>query len=173
MIICDCDKVNDLSQDYYDRIVQELDRSLILCPTCKQLGFYVNSYYERSFKLAGSPDKTKILIMQVICKSCGKTHAILLSSMIPWSQITLHDTLVVLKLDPSSPKAEYNPLISHEDRVRLRKAFRLFWKERLKAFNISIDDSLSGTCIFYHHRQFMQIHCGYCFSFPAVHIACT
>lgn len=173
MIICQCHTVNDLSQVYYDQVVLGLDRSLIQCPDCKQLGFYVNSYYEHSFKLAGSPDKTVILIMQVICKTCGKTHAVLLSSMIPWSQISLQDTLIILKLEPSSPGTENNPLISHEDRVRLRRAFRLFWKERLKAFNISIDDSLSNTCIFHHHRQFMQIHCGYCFSFPAVHIACT
>lgn len=165
--------VNVLSQDYYDRIVLELDRSLIQCPDCNQLGFYVNSYYERSFKLAGSPNKTRILIMQVICKSCGKTHAILLSCMIPWSQISLQDTLIILRLEPSSPDYDDNPLISHEDRVRIRKAFRLFWKERLMAFRISIDEALSENCIFYHHRQFMQIHCGYCFSFPAVHIACT
>lgn len=165
--------VNVLSQDCYDQVVQELDRALIQCPDCKQLGFYVNSYYERSFKLAGSLNKTKIIIMQVICKSCGKTHAILLSCMIPWSQISLQDTLIILRLKPSSPDHEDNPLISHEDRVRLRKAFQLFWKERLKAFCIAVDDLLSQNCIFYHHRQFMQIHCGSCFYFSAVHITCT
>ena len=171
MIILLCDTVNqELSQDYYDSRVQELDRSAIKCPHCKNFGFYVNSYYERSFKIAGHDVKTPILIMQVICKNCGKTHAILLSSMIPWSQIPLYDALTILQL---VPPAEESILVSHEDRIRLKKLFRLFWKERLAAFNIKIDPSLSSNCIFYHARQFMQIHCGFCFSVPPVHIAFT
>lgn len=71
-------------QSFYDRSVRRLDLSSISCPCCSSSDWTYHAYYTRALRLHFGI-KVKIRITRVICKSCGKTHAILIGDIIPFS----------------------------------------------------------------------------------------
>ena len=94
MIIVLTDRVNDISQEIYDSVIESMDRNLIQCDQCSQCGFHINGYYYKTIRT--SRKIIKILIVQLICPHCGRTHAVLLSSMIPWSSVQLKDAIRIV-----------------------------------------------------------------------------
>ncbi len=173
MIVVLRQTVKEISQKIYNQMLKKLNRQKIQCSECKQFGFNIHSYYDHHFKIAGQSQKRNVVITQLICPHCGKTHAVLLCTMVPWSQITLEDTIRIIeaKNDEETRQLMYeNEVITVEDVKRIRRVFRREWKERLKGFNINIDDDLSENCIKWHKRQFMQNHCGFCIAITQRHI---
>jgi hypothetical protein len=172
MIIVLADDVNRVSQDIYDRIVNELDRERIKCNRCGQYGFNINCYYYRSIRKPSGIEK--ILIVQLICRSCGKTHAVLLSTMIPWCSVEMSDAIRIIKAHGSSEIRliyDDNPSISEDNIKHLRRIYFGEWKERLLSFCISIDNHLTENCVRYHDRQFLQNRCSSVLLITSDHIA--
>lgn len=163
--------------ELYEKVIDALQLEQIQCPHCKQYGFCHHCYYSRHLKrkLRENEDE-KILILRIKCKHCGKTHAVLLSSMIPYTQLSLEDTVLIIgeaeQKDENERKQLQNELyerewIGPEDPVNVMKRYRTFWKQRLISEAISLnDDNLSEKCIQAFRRQFMQIHCGCIFQYP-------
>lgn len=152
-------------QEIYDQITQNLQLIQIRCNECNQCGFVVHGYYERHFKrklIPGEKDD-KITILRIRCPHCGKTHAVLLSSMIPYSQLSLEDSISVIELEHNSQITSFlddHFWISIEDVQNTRKKFRKYWKERLLSEGFSMRmDNLTELCIRYFRLQFMQIRC--------------
>ena len=87
MITIKTENYNLISQDFYNKTIDSLDLNLISC-VCGHSGCLIRyGSYRRSIQLA---DRVLSLsIIRVYCKACGHTHALLLSSMIPYSQIPL------------------------------------------------------------------------------------
>lgn len=76
----------EFSQSLYDRYLAKIDLHRLPC-TCGRHGMVLHSSYERYIRTSNG--KFKLLITRVRCKSCGKTHAILLSSIVPWQSVQL------------------------------------------------------------------------------------
>lgn len=173
MIIILWHKVKDVSQESYDQTLERLNRQTIQCSECKQIGLNINGYYYHSFKQSCYPYKIKILVTQLICPCCGKTHAILLCTMVPWSQISLQDTIRIVETKNSEETRQLlndHDGLNEEDIKRTKRIFRKQWKERLAGYRIEIDKDLTMNCICCHKRQFMQNHCGCCFAITLDHI---
>lgn len=93
MIIRNPKKIN-INQKIYDQFVYSLDLHLITCPNCHDSSWSFHASYDRYTDFLGS--KIRIKIVRVICGSCGKTHAILIESMIPFSCLNFDELIQVL-----------------------------------------------------------------------------
>ena len=93
---------NRISQDFYNKAIDSLDLNLISC-VCGHSGCLIrHGSYKRSIQLA---DRILSLsVVRVYCKICGHTHALLLSSMVPYSQIPLALHVRLIQLLQQNPE---------------------------------------------------------------------
>ena len=96
MITLFVEESNLLTPNFYNDLISNLQFHQLTCPCGHSGGLSVHGYYNRSVKLPGG--KTAFRICRVICEHCGHTHAILLSSMVPYSQISTSDHISIIKL---------------------------------------------------------------------------
>lgn len=159
-ILCRTDK--PLSQKLYDSIVDAVDILQIRC-SCGHAGNLIyHGTYNRSIKM---PEGLLVLrIVRVKCTHCGRTHAILLSSIVPYSRISLRDQAEIIEChldngDMGELLSE-NPSIDENNVKYVLRQFRKHWKERLLSESLSLC-SLSGLvegCFRAFLQQFMQVH---------------
>ena len=162
MITVTVKECNTISQDFYDTVINSLQFHQLTC-TCGHSGcLTIHAYYSRKVKL---PDGSSIRlrILRVKCSECGRTHAILLSSLVPCSQISLSIHLTITQAYEDSQ----NPLVACTDSgsidenhvKRIIRTYLCHWKERLLSARItlsSIGDLVCG-CFSFYSAQFMQI----------------
>ncbi len=80
---------NPISQKSYDDLMEQVAPCLLPC-TCSCRGSLIRyGSYRRHIKTDGS--KFPLRIQRVLCRSCGRSHALLTSAMVPYSQIPLED----------------------------------------------------------------------------------
>lgn len=161
MITVQTKNYNLISQDFYNKTINSLDLNLIPC-TCGHSGCLIRyGSYKRNIQLA---DRVLTLsVVRVYCKSCGHTHALLLSSMVPYSQIPLsiHIRLIDAherKIPPQSVLTDQCCIDENNWKSILRN-YRLHWKQRLLSIGCFPADisSLVPKCFSFFSRQFMQI----------------
>lgn len=88
-----------LSQSIYNKIIDSLDFDSIFCSSCSSNHWSFHASYERSVDILDRSFKIKIT--RVICLSCGKTHAILIEDIVPFSILSFDDIISVLvDIDP-------------------------------------------------------------------------
>jgi hypothetical protein len=121
----------------------------------------IHGYYHRGIKL---PDGTsRLRICRVRCSECGKTHALLLSSIVPYSQISLSDQIDIIEHARSdgdfSAVMDATPSIEESCVRSVIRRFRRHWEQRLLSENIlfSLSMDFIRCCFSAFHRQFMQI----------------
>ena len=86
IFVKDC---NQISQSFYNSVVFDLPFHQLTCSCSHSACLSVHGYYWRSVKL---PSGTlRLRVCRVKCSECGTTHALLLSSMVPFSQIPLSE----------------------------------------------------------------------------------
>ena len=153
-------KYNYLSQSSYALFLADLQLHRVKC-TCGNAGSLIKyGHYNRSLK---TPSGIKtISVQRVKCQVCGTTHAILPSSIVPYSQVCLSDQIRIIKtfLNSGDPLAilDFNPEINVSNVYLIIRRFLSFWLERLRSFSISIfSEHLIPSCFSLFHRQFMQI----------------
>ncbi len=154
---------NGFSQKEYDRMVDGLQLHRVEC-TCGKGGCLIrHGRYERSVKLGQDPDPLRLSVQRVRCKECGATHALIPSTLVPYSQITLRDQQRILDLAERGlalePVMEENPLIDESNIGHVIRQFRRHWRQRLLSLALGILDSLTVPCLSNYSRQFMQIRC--------------
>ena len=145
MIIVHCTDVKELTQKSYDEMTDSLHLELMKCPFCHHVGFYVNSYYERS--VDDGEDSFRLLVKQIICPECGKTHAILPDTIIPYSKYTIH---VVHAIVTKDRPVQIFQNIPRDTIWWIIAMFTRRWKQRLLSQNIPLEDSpvsISKQCI--------------------------
>lgn len=104
-----------------------------------------------------------LTVVRVRCTACGHTHALLLSSMVPYSQIPLNVQVIAIHAYESgySPSCilEGHHFIDENNLKAVIRSYRLHWKERLRSACLSFDEwgSLVTGCFSHFSRQFMQI----------------
>lgn len=153
-IKCNLDNIN---QEKYDEIINNLDFNRLICPKCNHSDLIIHGYYTRRLK-------TKIgtiylRIIRVICKTCGSTHALLLSCLVPYSSVDLKSHIRIINNDDINGLMEEISDIDESNIAYVLRMFNRYFKERLLSVSISIDSNLVFNCFKYFKRQFMQIKC--------------
>lgn len=164
MITLFVDNCNPISQGFYDHILAGIQFHQLRC-SCGHAGCLSrHAYYYRTVRTINH--SLRIRICRVICSECGATHALLLSSMVPYSQLNTEDQLRIissyLEGDPVNTFDSMEDDGINENLIKsIIRRFRTFWKERLRAESIPLSPlgSLIRGCFSSYSLQFMQIKC--------------
>lgn len=161
MITLSVDICNPVSQNFYDKTIYHLQFHQLVC-TCGHSGcLSIHGYYNRSVKCGDSC--LRLRICRVICCECGRTHALLLSSLVPYSQVPTKDQIDIISHSGSdgdfSSVMENTPSIDESCVRSVIRRFRLHWKQRLLSESTTPipDTGFIELCFSAFRRQFMQI----------------
>ena len=161
MITIKTENYNLISQDFYNKIIDSLDLNLISC-TCGHSGCLIRyGSYKRNVQL--KDEKITLTVVRVFCTVCGHTHALLLSSIVPYSQIPLNLHISVIHTYESGlslqPILAEHCLIDENNLKSVIRSYRLYWQQRLRSAALSFIErnSLVIGCFSHFSRQFMQI----------------
>lgn len=152
-----------VSQKTYDNVVNSLQLHMLTC-SCGHSGCLIHhGTYQRSVI---TPDgKVKLSIVRVKCTECGRTHALLLSSIVPYSQISLADHVLIIQCyeagNCKNKLLESNIFLDENNTKALHRRYLRFWKQRLLSESILLNplEQLFCRCFDVFRRQFMQIRC--------------
>lgn len=158
------EKVQNLIQADYDADVENAQLHQLTCPCCGQAAcFSRNGSYKR--RIHTKSGYFVLRVKRVICTKCKHTHAILPSWVVPYKQMPVDDILDIVTESENGG----HPYSCHEkkgdvdsDTVRsVIRQFRRFWKARLRAIKVALDDidTLIASCFKHYSMQFMQIRC--------------
>lgn len=161
MITIYADFCNPISQEFYDDIIFSIDLAQVSC-TCGHFGCLIwYGGYTRKVRLA---DRVICLrVSRVFCNVCSRSHALLLSSIVPYSQIPLQVQADIAEC--YEKKCGYRSILScqcflDENTISsVLRSYRRHWKERLLSHSISLQppDTLVHRCFAFFSRPFMQI----------------
>ena len=161
MITIQTENYNLISQDFYNKIIDSLDLNLISC-TCGHSGCLIRyGSYKRNVQL--KDEKITLTVVRVFCTVCGHTHALLLSSIVPYSQIPLNLQISVIHTYESGlslqPILAEHCLIDENNLKSVIRSYRLYWQQRIRSAALSFIErnSLVIGCFSHFSRQFMQI----------------
>ena len=159
MITIQIPSCDSLSPASYDDTVNAIPLDRLRC-CCGQVGCLIRqAYYTRRIKMKSCVIRLRIL--RLICKSCGRTHAVLLSEMVPFSQIPLQDQKDLIAASEKHMShadiLQRNLCIDENNAAYIIHSFRMHWKIRLLHAGISLGEHLISLCFFFFSRQFMQI----------------
>ena len=108
-------------------------------------------------------ETVSLRICRVRCSECGRTHAILPSSIVPYDRIPLSDQhrIICAYEDGSDRNAvcEDNPSVDENNVKSVIRRYLLFWLQRLlaEAIRLTKIPSLILDCFSFYSMQFMQI----------------
>ena len=161
MITIKTENYNLISQDFYNKTIDSLDLNLVPC-TCGHSGCLIRyGSYKRKVQLKNSV--LSLSVARVYCTACGHTHALLLSSMVPYSQFPLDMHIAAVHAYESGTPLKYlleEQCFIDENNLRaLIRSYRLHWKERLRSAGLAALEwsFLVMGCFSHFSRQFMQI----------------
>lgn len=161
MITLFVEENNPLTPDFYNDVIADLQFHQLRC-SCGQAGcLSVHAYYYRYIKVPNA--SLRFRICRVRCASCGKTHALLLSSMVPYSQISLMDQVTIIDAYESGrPTASELQDLDSVDESSFRyviRQYRMHWKQKLLSERILLHpvSDMITICFQVFCRQFMQI----------------
>ena len=151
---------NTFSQDFYDLTINDLPIHKVKCP-CGKSGCLIRyGHYKRKVKVLS--DASSLIIQRVLCRECRKTHALIPSVLVPYSQVTLkeHQEIIDCLENGSSLDQilQKNFLIDENNVKYIIRQYRRHWKQRLASIRAQVTDLLTIPCLSVYSRQFMQIH---------------
>lgn len=161
MITIEADFCNPISQEFYDKIIHSLNLNQITC-TCGHAASLI--WYGSYFRKVRMADQVILLrVARVLCTACGHTHALLLSSIVPYSQIPLPVQAAVAEC--YEKRSGYREILAGQSFIdentisSILRSYRRHWKERLLAHSLSLQSftDLVDSCFSFFSRPFMQI----------------
>lgn len=159
IFVRDC---NQISQSFYDSVINHLQLHQLTCSCSHSACLAVHGYYRRTVKLPSGA--VRLRVCRVKCSECGTTHALLLSSMVPYSQIPLPDQQKICcdfeEGKVSTLICEANPSVDENNVKSVLRNYRHCWREKLRSLKIRLFplDVLILFCFSDYSSQFMQIH---------------
>lgn len=161
MITLFVEENNTITPNFYNNLISNLQFHKLHC-SCGHSGcLSVHGYYYRY--LMTPSGKLRFRICRVICEVCGKTHAILLSSFVPYSQISLKDHVEVIdayeNIRPTASLLKSNDSVQEGNFRYIILQYRKFWRQKLLSERISLHPltKLVQNCFGCFSFQFMQI----------------
>lgn len=161
MITLFVEENNPLTPSFYNQVINNLQFHMLTCPCGHSGCLSVHGYYHRYIK---SPTgKLRFRICRVKCECCGHTHAILLSSMVPYSQVSTNDQISIInnylnKISQASVMNN-NPSIDEGCFRYVIRNYLKYWHEKLRSESINLSPfrQLINSCFSFFSYQFMQI----------------
>ena len=161
MITFYMENCNTFSQFLYDKVLSLLQIHRLICPSCGKSGcLSIHGYYERSLRTQGG--KIKLCILRLKCR-CGRTHAVLPSSIVPYSQIALSDQVLIVESGNDAANIALLQLRIPDLSTALiryiKLKFKRFFAQRLISYHLELHpvSHLPEACFRYFSCQFMQI----------------
>jgi hypothetical protein len=151
---------NTITQRFYNDCILSLQLHQLKC-SCNHSGcLHPHGRYERKVKTRKGSFMLKVF--RVKCSECGRTHAILLSSIVPYSQITLiccFRIITSLRKDADSVCTDY-PDVDENNVKSVIRRYKKHWEQRLMSERISLTPvkALVLACFSHYSAQFMQVH---------------
>lgn len=158
ILVKDC---NHISQNIYDSFVNALQLHQLTCSCGRSACLSIHGYYRRHIQDEHSSSILRILRLR--CSECGATHAVLLSSIVPYSQISLSVQVnIAEKYDSHSDTVsvcESNPDIDENNVKSIIRSYRRRWREKIRSGSVSFIPAvlLVRKCFAFFSMQFMQI----------------
>ena len=151
----------EITQELYDSIIKLINFKKIRC-TCGQKGTLVKiGTYPRHYKI---PDrKICIQIQRVMCKHCGRTHAVLVQNMVPSSMLLVATQIEILRSYYNHSLVDFldqHSAIDLSNIYYVVKNYEKKWKIYLESANLSLESNESNIVNYFldhHHSQFMQM----------------
>ena len=142
-------------------MVEELQLHQLTC-TCGHCGdMRKYGHYERTVWIQS--EEILLRIQRVQCAHCGRTHAILPDTLVPYSRIPLEDQRQIILSCEANEDCESvqqaNFFIGDHMVLYIWRKYRWHWKQKLLAEGISLVGELTKDCFRCYARQFMQIRC--------------
>lgn len=159
IFVRDC---NQISQSFYDSVINKVQFHQLTCSCSHSACLSVHGYYMRTVKL--SSGAIRLRVCRVKCSECGATHALLLSSMVPYSQIPISDQQRICKDYEEgrnvSMVCESNPSVDENNVKSILRNYRRRWREKLRSLRIRLFplNDLILSCFSNYSSQFLQIH---------------
>lgn len=161
MITIFCSQFKIVSQEIYDSVIKTLQLHRMTCSCGHKACLSIHGYYGRRIKIE---DGTIIItICRVRCSVCGHTHALLLSSMVPYSQIQAsHQWRICDDYESHrniSSICEDVVAIDENNVKYILRNYRKHWCEMLRSIRLSLSSftELVLSCFSNYSMQFMQI----------------
>ena len=107
--------------------------------------------------------KIPLAIRRVQCSLCNATHALLLSGIVPYSQVPLSDHAAIASSYENGMDGmevmDTNPELSPSQVFYILSLYIRFWRQRLLSERLPLSPvhALTQPCIRLFGRQFMQI----------------
>lgn len=161
MITISVENFNTFSQRFYDSVIALVQIHQLTCKCGHSACLTLHGSYHRYVQTPD--DKVKIKVTRVKCSACGKTHALLISSLVPYSQIPLEEQRQIIKSvegdAASSEICEDHPQVDENCIKSIIRRYKKHWKERLKSEQIPLEPptALIRRCLKQYSKQFMQI----------------
>lgn len=163
MITLYVEENNPITPNFYNNLIAGLQFHRLTC-TCGHSGcLSVHGYYTRYIK---APDgRIPFRICRVVCSCCHHTHALILSSFVPYSQISLPEQVEIISSYEEGKSfvsvMDRNPSIDESNCRHVVSRFLLHWRQRILSERISLShvSVLVLKCFHAFIRQFMQIRC--------------
>ena len=161
MITISVKDYNQISQDYYDSVIYDLQIHRLPCSCGHCACLTIHGYYFRGIYM---PDRTLMLkVCRVKCSECGHTHSLLLSSIVPYSRIrTVDQHAIVIAHEAASgigSVCDCNPSVDEKTAESIVRRYLRFWKQRLLCESIPLSElgALIRGCFSHYSMHFMQI----------------
>lgn len=122
----------------YKKIVKEYDNYVdsimgkAACPFCHSHNIIKHSKYKRTFINHNDDTVINMLIQRVICKQCGKTHAIIPPILVPYKRKTIYNIKEIIDDYESNvgiPSNDYSIIKTYKT-----------WKDRISNLMSNIKD---------------------------------
>lgn len=162
MITIFVEENNPLTPNFYNHLINSLQFHKLTCTCGHSACLSLHGYYTRSLK---TPEgKCTFRICRLLCSCCRHTHALLPSSMVPYSQAAMAEHVDIISSHEHRQGWENlmnrNPCIDESNCRYIIRNFRHHWKQRMLSERISLADraALIRDCFAAFSRQFMQIH---------------
>lgn len=176
MITIRTNKINTFNQNSYNKLVDSIQFNCVTC-SCGHSGTLIkHAYYNRYLKISGGI-KERLSILRLKCSFCGKTHAVLPDIIVPYSQISLNDQIIIIDNSVNQKSQNEvmnnNPLIDESNISYNLRNFRKVWSQKLHSHKIELNihpGQLINMCFKHFSRQFMQIKCTINILFIPTHI---
>lgn len=148
----------ELTQDLYDSYIHELDLHHLPC-TCSHHDMVRYGTYQRNVITAST--RFHLTVVRLLCKECGRTHAVLPSSIVPWQYLQLGIQIQIL----SHPELNddlmvNNPNIDEQLISRVKNNFKKKYKPWMHSEGLCFDDDLVSNAFLSFMSNFMQMHKG-------------
>ena len=150
-----------LTQKSYNKVIDRLQFHQLTC-TCGMSGcMTVHGYYGRTVKTEAGD--ISLTVCRVRCSHCGRTHALLPSLLVPYSQVPLEDQAAIITSRGGdrdySGVMERVPSIDENLVGSIIRRYVRHWEQKLRSFRISLSPpgKLVEGCFSHFMMQFMQI----------------